>query len=217
MKLLLAILLLTSLATHTVHAATQGQTAAVLRTGVEERAWDTDGPFTLGFRFRVNQAILVTSFGVFDHEGDGLTVPHPIRLWSVTGTPLHSVTIPAGTTAELTDRFRWVPIQPMLLPANAEFMFAAANFGQGADDYLATAAVPQSSSRITLDNSYEAYTPNGNLVFPTRVSAFYGSPAWFGPNFKFIAVPEPSNLLLSAIAMIGCRLAVFRPRGSARY
>jgi hypothetical protein len=217
MRMLLAFLLLTSLATRTVHAVTLEQTAAVLRTGVEERAWDTDGPFTLGFRFRVNQAILVTSFGVFDHEGDGLNVPHPIQLWSATGTPLQSVTIPAGATGQLMDRFRWVPIQPLLLPANAEFMVAAANFGQGADHYLATAAVPQSSSRITLDNSYEAYTPNGSLVFPARVSAFYGSPAWFGPNFKFTAVPEPSNLLLIAIAMIECRTAVVRPRRSSHF
>jgi hypothetical protein len=165
----------------------------------------------MGFRFRVLNSIAITSVGVFDHENDGLVEPHIVRLWTVDGSELMSVTVPAGMTATLVDRFRYVNITPMTLAAGGEYIIAASNFGQTSDHYLSHSAVPQNSSRLTLYESRYAYTPTGELAFPTM--PFFPAPTHFGANFMFTPVPEPSSLVVMsvAVAMLFARRSVHRP------
>jgi hypothetical protein len=203
MRLSLALLLLMGFLAHSANAANNEQSAAVFSPGALEHAW-TDGPFTMGFKFRVNQPIAITAVGVFDDGNNGLAAPHAVRLWDALRTPIYTTTVPAGVAAPLTDRFRYVSIAPIVLPVNSEFMIAAANYGGTTDPYLAIDAVPQSSSRITLYDSHYSYAPAGNLVFP-NIGISYTFPSHFGANFRFVAVPEPSGILLSMAVAIGYR------------
>lgn len=178
------------------------QTAAILNPGVTEGIWNSDGPFTLGFAFRVNKPIRITAVGVFDSFDDGLINPHDLALWTITGTEIFSATVPAGTASELVDRFRYLPIEGLILAPDFDYIIAAANFGMHTDHYLATSPVDQSSHRITLFSSRSIYTASGALAFPTRIEP-HSTPAWFGANFRFVAVPEPSSFTLFALAMLG--------------
>jgi hypothetical protein len=177
----------------------QEQTAVVLSAGIEH-AWDTDGPFTVGFRFRVLQPISITSVGVFDHEENGLINPHVVGLWTVDGSDLMSVTIPAGTTVPLIDRFRYQSIAPRTLPAGGEYIIAGSNFGQTSDHYLAHLGVLPGSSCVELFGSREMYTPAGGLQFPT-VNSGHSMPSLFGANFRFMPVPERSSSVLIGVAV----------------
>jgi hypothetical protein len=72
------------------------QSATISEPGAFEATWDSDGPFTIGLRFRVNQPINITAFGVFDESSNGLAVSHETRLWGLFGTPIFTATVPAG-------------------------------------------------------------------------------------------------------------------------
>lgn len=175
------------------------QSAAMLVSGATERNWNSDGPFTIGFAFRVNSPIVITAVGVYDSFDDGLIKSHNLALWTIDGSQLFSATVPAGTLSPLVDRFRYVATGDWMLEPNMDYVIAAANFGMNSDHYLATAPVPQSSDLITLFSSRDLYTPLIGLAYPTTIKP-YDSPIEFGANFRFVAVPEPTGLGLGICA-----------------
>jgi hypothetical protein len=181
------------------------QAAAILIPGVTESNWNSDGPFTFGFAFRVNRPIKITAAGVYDSFDDGLINSHDLALWTIGGSQLFSATVPAGASSPLVDRFRYVATDDWILEPNMDYVVAAANFGLNSDHYLATAPVPQNSNLITLFASRSLYTPSGGLAFPTTIEPF-SRPAWFGANFRFVEVPETTALCLgiSAVPVVCC-------------
>jgi hypothetical protein len=168
-----------------------------------------DGPFTYGFRFRVDAPIRVTSLGVFDRFSNGLFTSHTVALWPVAGgEPLRSIVVPAGTAASLVDRFRYMPIDELLLPAGQEYVVAAADIGDSRDAYAYQAQQFATPPGITWLAPREIYTPDRMLHFPTLEQDFATLGfAGFGANFRFVPVPEPTSMALAAVVLAGHALA----------
>ncbi len=171
-----------------------------------ESTYGGDGPFTLGFRFRVKSPILVTSLGAFDAQGDGLNVAHTVAIWSTLGgDPLRSVAVPAGNAAPLSGVFRYTPIAPLMLMAGAEYVVGASDFGIHMDDYGSRSQGFVSAREIAWLAARETYTPAGGLDFPTIEGTFsFSGYAWFGGNFRFIPIPEANSTGIALSAFVCC-------------
>lgn len=97
------------------------------------RAW-VDGvntPYTYGWDVRFNVSARITALGIYDAGYSpyelpdpnnpknvgvgvpGITVDTPVGLWNATGDLLAQTVVPAGESAELIDRIRYMPISPV--------------------------------------------------------------------------------------------------------
>jgi Concanavalin A-like lectin/glucanases superfamily/Immunoglobulin domain/Immunoglobulin I-set domain len=61
---------------------------------------------------------LVTHLGFADSDGDGLNRDHHVGIFSITGTLLASVIVPAGADAYYTNGYRWVALNPPFVLTN---------------------------------------------------------------------------------------------------
>jgi hypothetical protein len=164
---------------------------------------DTDGPFTLGFQFRVESNLTVTALGAYDYLGDGFATAHAVGLWTVDGgAPIATVTIPAGAGGSLDGQFRYQAIPGISLFANTEYIIGASElFGTINDIYGSVPVLAFSpSSAISFQGSRGAGEAPG-LVFPTRYIEPL-SPTTFGANFQYVVVPEPSTWALLGLGLI---------------
>ena len=154
---------------------------------------DVDGPFTVGFQFRVESDITVTALGAFDYLGDGFVTPHSVGIWTLAGgAPIATATVPSGAAGSLVGQFRYVSISGISLSANTEYIIGASDFyGTVNDIYAGPVPVPafSTSSEVTFLGHRGAGEAPG-LVFPT-VHFDALSPTTFGANFQFVPVPEP--------------------------
>jgi hypothetical protein len=173
---------------------------------------DTDGPFTLGFQFRIESDITVTALGAFDYQGDGFVTPHSIGIWTLAGgAPLATATVPSGASGSLEGQFRYVGISGLSLSANTEYIIGASGYYGTVNDIYAGSVPVQAfstASAVTFLGHRGAGEAPG-LVFPTlHFDAL--SPTTFGANFQFVSVPEPSSW-----ALLGCGLLLLG--GARRY
>jgi hypothetical protein len=151
-----------------------------------------DWPVVLGYAFGTTQQLQTTALGVFDDSGDGLSSAHAVGLWDSSGDLLASALVPAGTAAELVDRFRLVRIAPITLESGEAYRVGAL-FASASDNVVFDATALATAPGITY--IHPAYTFNEGLVDPTEIG--FGR-AYFGANVLVSAapVPEPSSLLL---------------------
>lgn len=158
---------------------------------------DDDGPFTLGFRFRADSDLTVSSLGAFDYLGDGLATAHMVGIWSLNGgAPLAVATVASGSSAPLLGAFRYGAIVDLTLSANTEYIIGASDFyGQDFDIYPYAPHAFSTASGVTLLASRESASGAAGLVFPES-SEILGGGAPLAANFQFVAVPEPSGYLL---------------------
>jgi hypothetical protein len=169
---------------------------------------DVDGPFTLGFQFRVQSDITVTALGVFDYLGDGFVTPHSIGIWTLAGgAPIATCTVPAGNAGSLVGQFRYVNTPGITLSANTEYIIGASElYGTANDIYAGSVSVQDfsTSSEIAF-LGFRGAGEEAGLVFPTRQFDAL-SPTTFGANFQFVTVPEPSTwaLLGGGLVLFGC-------------
>lgn len=170
----------------------------------------TDGPFTIGYRFRVNPAsdIVVTSLGAYDMGRDGLAASHQVAIWRVDGFRLFRTTVPGGTAADLVGHFRYVPITPTTLLAGQEYVVAAANYGEGYDPYCWDPTTISISPDITYLHSRDRFGSTEVIPFPTGEQNFatYG---YFGGSFQYEIVPAPGGV---GLVLAGVALATRRRR-----
>lgn len=170
---------------------------------------DVDGPFTLGFQFRVESDITVTALGAFDYLRDGFATPHTIGIWSAAGgDPIATATVGAGVAGSLDGQFRYVGVSGVTLFAHTEYIVGASDFfGTVNDIYAGSVLVNQFSMApaVTFLGHRGAGEAPG-LVFPTGHWEEL-SPATFGANFQFVAVPEPTTwgLLGGGLALLALR------------
>ncbi len=165
-------------------------------------------PFTLGFRFTANAAVIVTHFSVFDSGQDGLAESHEVGLWDGDGTLLVTGTIAAGTLDPLVNQFRSIAIPEVALVAGRSYSVGAL-FLTGADGLIFAGDAINFATAPEITFLSSAFEGGPNLAFQT--GSVGTEPGYFGPNFRFRAVPEPSTLVSGATAIL-CGLGASRAR-----
>ena len=168
---------------------------------------DVDGPFTIGFQFRAETDLVVNALGAFDYLRDGFATEHPVGLWTADGgTLLATAVVPAGTTGSLQGQFRFVGIPDTRLAAGTEYVVGAAGFFGSVGDLYA-GSVPVNAFTMAGGVSFQGQRGAGEapgLNFPT-VHWDPLSPATFGANFQFVAIPEPAPWTLLALGLLALR------------
>jgi hypothetical protein len=163
-------------------------------------------PMTLGWAFDVNSPVNVTWMSFFDSGQDGLVDSHPMGIWDSSGTMLVSATVDAGTANPLHDKFRAVSVVPTLLTPGSYRIGALFASGSDSNMFPTFTAGFSTAPEITFIRSASAVGPTLTNPAPTFFSM---GPAYFGPNFEFQSVPEPSSLTLvgtvAVLAALFCR------------
>lgn len=167
---------------------------------------------TLGFKFSLISNALVTSLGVFDTLGNGLSGEARVAIWDTAGNELVSATIPSGTAGALDGFFRYTNISSFSLLAGTQYIIGAQSpdrissllLGQGGDG-----SVDPNLNLIEARNSAST-----GFSFPSVVSA--GVPAhgaWLGPNLRLTApIPEPETYQMLALGLLAVTAVAGRRR-----
>jgi hypothetical protein len=174
---------------------------------------------TWGYSFYVKSPVVVTHLGWFDTNRDGLSHSHKIGIWKDTtgmtfwpyingGSLVTSVTIPSGTSAELSGPWRRVAIAPITLQVGG-YSVGGQNNSQSLDEmwYIHSFDLPEIvvDPRITVGSfDYNVNGPNGFNPPGIAPSGWYLlNGAEIGAMMFVEAIPEPSGklLLVSAIAI----------------
>jgi len=184
-----------------VTTSTQAMTFNAVGTG-------SGAAFITGWEFNTAEPIRVTHLGHVDMQNNGIAAAADVGIWSVsTGALLDSVTVVPGSPAEASGvgSTLYEPITPLdLLPGN--YIVAAQTSGE--NFYFNT---PHTTGPgITWVAGKAA--PIGPL--PGSTAAFSitrnDSGSYFGANFKFEPVPEPSTFVLAVLG--AASVFVFRWR-----
>jgi hypothetical protein len=162
-----------------------------------------------GFGFQANIDIYVTALGYYDRDQDGLTLLHPVAIYEYDDlaiTQLMMTTVGPGSF--LSGLFRYNSITPFLLLAGHNYMVVGHHPGSDTEDFAANSPVPVSVASEILYQGYR-FNFDSTLTFPTS----NGDPAtFFGPNFQFEAVPEPSTFALLGAGFILLLVGLYRLR-----
>jgi len=166
---------------------------------------------TIGCKFRVGSSnVVVSHLGVFDINDDGLIVAHQAGLFDsnlTSPTLLGSVVVPSGTSAYLTNGFRWMPLDPPVLLISNMTYVVAGHVSNGDGDTWQDAFSPTWNTRFIGTNaaaSQPAYGP-GDDSWPAANFGTFGSAQTYGNvSLAFIEVGLPhvgvqeTNIALSA-------------------
>ena len=187
----------------------QGSTPAVTITGGGFLGANSG---TYGWAFTLSQPITITDLGWFDFGGNGLNAAHPVGIWTSAGALVLSGTVPSGTGTEVNS-FLYTSVTPTLLPVGSYVIAGFENGSSGDPITVGASTITPAAGIISYDGSRSA--AGGSLTFPPSDPLSNGN-SYFGPNFLFTAVPEPSTtallLLTSSVASI---FTWFRRRQSA--
>lgn len=145
---------------------------------------------TYGWAFTLSNTITVTDLGYFDFGGNGLNQSHDVGIWTSSGTLLVSATVPSGTAGTLIDGFRYTLITPTILPPG-DYVIGGFESGSSGDPIVVTATTITTASGITYNGS--AISGATSFSFPSEPGQ---GNSYFGPNFEFNNVPEPTTVAL---------------------
>jgi hypothetical protein len=146
---------------------------------------------SIGMDFTVNQPINITSLGVFDHLGDGISGTLTTTIWNLsTGTavPGAVMTFNNADPGALIGSARFKPIPTITLPPGS---YSVASSGHGNPDFDYNPAINTVTNNgggaITISGG-RRFRGDATGGFPATVDAggFYG-----GGTFEFTGVPIP--------------------------
>jgi hypothetical protein len=161
------------------------------------------GGLTHGWEFSVAQPIQITHWGLYDHDQDGFEQGYGIYLWSSTGILLSSAAMP-DADAPLAGLFRYVSAGDLTLAPGTYvigFQLLAENLLFG--DWLSGIVAFNTDPAITYVNGRVSTLDFRQPQFPDMVlTQPAGFAQGFGANFQFVAVPEPSTLMLVAFGLV---------------
>ena len=167
--------------------------------------------FSAGWRFTVAADINITHLGLYDWQGDGFEISHPVGLWNGSGELITEVDVPAGTTAPFLNGFRYVSLEtlaPVVLSPGEIYTIGYFQSTLSLVDRVIhfNGAHVMHPSVNQVGGGFVTGNPSPGLAFPDQV--FLEFPQWFGPSFQFTVVPGPASWLILGLA----GLARFRRR-----
>jgi len=151
----------------------------------------TNGNWSLGWKFTVNEPIVVEALGFYDDQKNGLTQTHDVGIFNSAETLIVSGQVQPGDP--LVSWWRWTTVTPTTLVPGESYQIAAVT-GDENYTYIPTGFVAAPEVNFLLDSWY--LPPGGGvLAYPNSTDNLVG---YFGPNFatEVVSVPAPGALLL---------------------
>lgn len=190
MKTLLIIVVLVS------GMVSQGLLAATLITGTFGSPLTPE--VTSGYAFAFDKNVVVFAVGIYDASGHGLTGTNTLGVWTGNGTLLASKIFDSTTSPDLTNHFRWLPLNtPLVLFANTPYwvgtfgpeqgLQGAVGSGELTSDVTFIAQVESSTAAFTFPNSFTNRT--------------YGM-AYIGPNLQYTEIPTLQATMTSTTQLL---------------
>jgi hypothetical protein len=154
----------------------------------------TNGSWSMGYQFTTNNAITVTSLGIYD-SGAVLSDTHAVGIYTMGGVLVASTTV--GPSATQVGFFEFSSITPVTLAAGGDYEVVGVS---GSENYAYDTIGFSVDPNITYVQ--DEYQSSSSLVFAGNSESISQSDggAWFGGNFEegaaTSATPEPSSLML---------------------
>jgi hypothetical protein len=167
--------------------------------------WGASTGYTFGWQFQVKQNIEVNSLGVDDLgsiDDSGSSTSRQVAIWSDSGVLLTEATVTLSSQASGT--FAWATLDTPLDLSVGTYRIGAYYSGPATDTFIYQATSVTTAPEITYLNS--AASGDMSFSFPTYTDWYPNS--YFGPNFQYTTVPEPSVLALAGLG--GLALAAWR-------
>jgi hypothetical protein len=154
----------------------------------------TNGSWSIGWGFMVNESIVVNGLGFYDDQKNGLSQTHDVGIFDSTGALVVSGQVQQDDP--LNSWWRWTSVTPTTLVAGQSYQIAGVT---GQENYTWNPEGFLTASEISFMS--DLYTSSSTLVNPLSSSDVVG---WFGPNFSFTGnnvVPLPGAVVLLALAL----------------
>jgi len=171
--------------------------ATVLEISGGESFSDSD---TNAWRFQALSDLRVSSLGSWDENSDGLPSPVDVGLWDDVGNLLASVVVPSGTAATLDNGFRFSLLGADVELSAGNFYRVGSSVQSGQIEYRANSDIVVDSA-IDFDRGYFARSSNV-LTFPVNETLTPDVADFFGANFQYQPIPEPSSALILGLGAV---------------